>query len=281
MSCLTASMAASWSGVSSIGEGRLELGHPVAVLGRVGEAGLAGPLGLDVDQLLGQVDDRLGHALLPLLPGRGADLGEGRLAPCRRRRTSAPGRSWRSARRAWSPRRTRGAASPRRARPTWSTNWSPRYRAIPWLTWTTRSPSLRSRKLSIARLSYRRRVTGRRTSARAKSSWSPMTSVRASIRWKPDRIRPTVRCSRPDWASSVSEKTSPSRSTSAALWQAIRTRSPAAAPSSSALTLVRSPENRSTLSIRRWQVASSESAARVETAIVGKPDQPLEASLRP
>ena len=37
-----------------------------------------------------------------------------------------------------------------------------------------------------------------------------------------------------------------------------------------------SPENRSTLSIRRWQVVSSESAASVETAIVGNLDQPLE-----
>ncbi len=62
----------------------------------------------------------------------------------------------------------------------------------------------------------------------------------------------------------------PSRSTSAALWQAIRTSSPAAALSSSALTLVSSPENRSMLSIRMWQVVSSESAASVETAIVGK-----------
>ncbi len=122
----------------------------------------------------------------------------------------------------------------------------------------------------MARLSYRLRVTGRRTSARAKSSWSPITSVWASIRWKPARIRPTVSCSRLDRASSVSEKTSPSRSTSAALWQAIKTLSPAAALSSSALTLVSSPENRSMLSIRRWQVVSSESAARVETAIVGK-----------
>ncbi len=96
-----------------------------------------------------------------------------------------------------------------------------------------------------------------------------MTRVGASIRWKPDRIRPTVNASRPDWASSVSAKTSPRRSTSAALWQAIRTWSPAEALSSSALTLARSPENRSTLSIRRWQVVSSESAARVETAIEG------------
>ena len=62
---------------------------------------------------------------------------------------------------------------------------------------------------------------------RANSSWSPMTSVRASIMWKPARIRPTVSSSRPDRAISVSAKTSPSRSTSAALWQAIRTRSPA------------------------------------------------------
>ena len=42
-----------------------------------------------------------------------------------------------------------------------------------------------------------------------------MTSVRASIMWKPERIRPTVRTSRPDRASSVSAKTSPRRSTSA------------------------------------------------------------------
>ncbi len=62
-----------------VGEGGLEFGHPVAVLGRVGESRLAGAVGLDVDQLLGQVDHGLGHAILPLLPGRGADLGEGRL----------------------------------------------------------------------------------------------------------------------------------------------------------------------------------------------------------
>ena len=76
MSRLIASIAVSWSGVSSIGEGGLELGHPVAVLGRVGDPRLAGARGLDVDQLGGQVDDRLGHPLLPLLPGRRADLRE-------------------------------------------------------------------------------------------------------------------------------------------------------------------------------------------------------------
>ena len=85
--------------------------------------------------------------------------------------------------------------------------------------------------------------------------------------------------SRPDWAISVSAKTSPSRSTSAALWQAIRTRSPAAAPSSSALTLVSSPENRSTLSIRRWQVVSSESAGEGRERDRRELDQPREASL--
>ena len=63
-----------------VGEGGLELGHPVAVLGRVGDARLAGARGLDVDQLGGEVDDGLGHPLLPLLPGRRADLRERRLA---------------------------------------------------------------------------------------------------------------------------------------------------------------------------------------------------------
>ena len=99
-------------------KGGLELGHPVAVLGGIGKPRLAGALGLDVEQLLRQVDDSLGHPLLPLLPGRRADLREHRARPCRRRRTSAPGRSWRSARTAWSPRQTRAAGSPRRARPT-------------------------------------------------------------------------------------------------------------------------------------------------------------------
>ena len=79
MSRLTASIAASWSGVSSIRKGGLELGHPVAVLGGIGKPRLAGALGLDVEQLLGQVDDGLGHPLLPLLPGRRADLRERRL----------------------------------------------------------------------------------------------------------------------------------------------------------------------------------------------------------
>ncbi len=57
----------------------------------------------------------------------------------------------------------------------------------------------------------------------------------------PARMRPTVSASRPACASSVSPKTSPSRSTSPALWQAINTRSPAAALSSSAFTFVSSP----------------------------------------
>ena len=51
-----------------VGEGGLELGHPVGVLGGVGDAGLAGALGLDVDQVLGEVDDRLGDALLRASP---------------------------------------------------------------------------------------------------------------------------------------------------------------------------------------------------------------------
>ncbi len=49
-------------------ERRLELGHPVAVLGRIRKARPAAALGLDVDQFLRQIDDRLGDPLLPLLP---------------------------------------------------------------------------------------------------------------------------------------------------------------------------------------------------------------------
>ena len=96
-----------------------------------------------------------------------------------------------------------------------------------------------------------------------------MTSVRASIMWNPARTRPTVNSSRPDRAISESVKTSRSRSASASLWQAIRTRSLPAAASSSALTFVSSPENRSMLSTRRWAVASSEEAAIVESVIEG------------
>ena len=58
-----------------IRKGRLELGHPVAVFGRVDEARRAGTLGLDVDQFLGQVNDRFGDAFLPLFPRRCTDLG--------------------------------------------------------------------------------------------------------------------------------------------------------------------------------------------------------------
>ena len=51
-----------------IGKGGLELGQPVAVLGRIGDPRLAGAGGLDVDQLGGQVDNGLGHPVLTLLP---------------------------------------------------------------------------------------------------------------------------------------------------------------------------------------------------------------------
>ena len=79
MSRLTASMAVSWSGVSSYGKAASNSAIQWLSSAGIGEARLAGPLGLDVDQLLGQVDDRLGHSLLALLPGRRADLRERRL----------------------------------------------------------------------------------------------------------------------------------------------------------------------------------------------------------
>ena len=55
---------------------RFELCHPVRVFGQISKARLEPALGLDVDQLLSQVDNRLGDALFPFLPGRCADLGE-------------------------------------------------------------------------------------------------------------------------------------------------------------------------------------------------------------
>ena len=57
-----------------VGKGRLELGHPVAVLLRIDETRRIGSLGLDFDQFLGEVDDRLGDAFFTLFPGRCADL---------------------------------------------------------------------------------------------------------------------------------------------------------------------------------------------------------------
>ena len=80
MSCLSGVDRGELVGRLLVGERGLELGHPVAVLGRVGDPRLAGARGLDVDQLGGEVDDGLGHALLLLLPGRRADLRERRLA---------------------------------------------------------------------------------------------------------------------------------------------------------------------------------------------------------
>ena len=64
-----------------IGERGLELGHPVAVLGRDRRmpGWLARAAWMSISSC-GEVDDRLGHALLPLLPGRRADLRERRLA---------------------------------------------------------------------------------------------------------------------------------------------------------------------------------------------------------
>ena len=99
------------------GKGGLELGHPVAVLGGIGEPRLAGALGLDVDQLLRPGRRPPRPPASSASPRSTSRSSRAPAPPCRRRRTSAPGRSWRSARTAWSPRRTRAAGSPRRARP--------------------------------------------------------------------------------------------------------------------------------------------------------------------
>ena len=93
-------------------------------------------------------------------------------------------------------------------------------------------------------------------------------------------MRPTVRSSRLERASSVSEKTSPEPLDLGGVVAGDQdTRRRPAALSSSALTLASSPENRSTLSIRRWQVVSSESAAERRDRDRRKADQPLEAAL--
>ena len=122
----------------------------------------------------------------------------------------------------------------------------------------------------MARLSYRRRVTGRRTSARANSSWSAITRVGRRSGGSPrgsghGAMQPPLLGQR-----RVAEDLAQPLDLGRVVAGDRARGRPAAALSSSALTLVSSPENRSTLSIRRWQVASSESAARAEMAIDGK-----------
>ena len=122
---------------------------------------------------------------LLILPARAAELRQLRLAFWRRRRISAPDRSSTPARTRGRRRGIRGSDALRRCPtsvgPT-SSNCMPRKRAMPWLTCTTRSPSARSRKLSMARDSRWRRGSTCRTSSRWNNSWPPRTTMPSAVR---------------------------------------------------------------------------------------------------
>ena len=279
MSSLTASIAASWSARLLERKGRLELGHPVAVLGRVGEARLAGALGVDVEQLLRQVDDGVFHPLLALVPGRRADLRQ------RRRRLAAADVLLNQVDLGdrhvqlgllgeFEEQRLLGVV----------------VRFVDELEAQIAGDAVIDVDDQVAFVQVEKTVDrprlvppsssscgGRRRGRTARGRRSPAWR-RRPCGSRPGCGRRSDRAGR-HRASSVSAKTSPSRSTSAALWQAMRTRSPAAAVSSSSLTFVSSPENRSTLSIRRWQVASSESRREDRKRDRRSSDQPLERAL--
>ena len=63
-----------------VGEGGLELAQPVGVR-RVGEAGAAAALGVQVQQLAGELLRRAARARLHRLPALAAELGQRRVAP--------------------------------------------------------------------------------------------------------------------------------------------------------------------------------------------------------
>ncbi len=107
----------------------------------------------------------------------------------------------------------------------------PRNRAMPWATWTTKSPSFRSRKLSMARDSIaparlaRGRLHARRQQVLVEESRDCRAPRRpASTSRKPARTWPVTSCSRSDSASLPAVSTSVSRWHSASFWQAISTR---------------------------------------------------------
>ena len=78
MSHLTCSIASRWSGVSRYGKRGLELAQPVGV-GREREAAAAAALGVEVEQLAGELLGRAAGARLHRLPARAAELGERRV----------------------------------------------------------------------------------------------------------------------------------------------------------------------------------------------------------
>ncbi len=119
MSRLISSMHRSWSSVSVYSNSLLELLLPGGVGGE-GEAGLALPLGVELDEALGQVLHRLLGPALGLLPVGAPQPGElfGLLGVLARRRcTCSPGPAGWRGRRARRCRRRRSSHSPSPPRP--------------------------------------------------------------------------------------------------------------------------------------------------------------------
>ena len=128
---------------------------------------------------------------------------------------------------------------------------------MPCPTWTTRSPSRSSRKLSITRAepaaatgdADRRGGTTRRCSA-ARSAPAPAENRFAASRWGS--------AGGPAGRPGSLLKISRSRRTSASVWQTTNTSWPAPASSNSSRTRLMSPLKRSTDSIFSRQVVSNE-----------------------
>ena len=131
---------------------------------------------------------------------------------------------------------------------------------MPCPTWTTRSPSRSSRKLSITRVS--RRCEGRRRSVRRNNSPLLSSTIRSDTSRKPLCSVPTGKCSRPSRAARVAPNSRASRRTSASVWQTTNILGPLPASSSSSRTRLMSPLKRSTDSIFNRQVVSNEPSPR-------------------
>ena len=139
---------------------------------------------------------------------------------------------------------------------------------MPWATWTTRSPSCSSRKLSITRLSRRR--AGRRRSVRRNNS--PLLTSTIALR-APGGNRcagcPRGNADAPRGPAACRRRSRPGARTSASVWQTRNTSCPRPASSNSSRTRPMSPLNRSTDSIGSRQVVSSEPAATAEAVTEG------------
>ena len=109
-----------------VGEGGLELGHPVAVLGRVGDPRLAGALrpGCRSARRRGRRPPRPPASSASPRPTSRSSRAPAR--PCRRRRTSARGRSWRSGTYSFVPSANSRSSVSSACSADWSTNCRPR-----------------------------------------------------------------------------------------------------------------------------------------------------------